>query len=357
MLGDAVDGAEAADEGGAVDPHHLAIGKEGAEEVQGGLVGRGVEDRHEDGRVGDVEVGVAGGIAVVGPVAAGRHRHFQHAERLPTGVFGLFQSLKIVLQRRVVGVLGILFDRGHDHAGGDKAGEVIDMAVGVVALQSVSQPDDLLYPEPVSQFLFDLGPFQSGVTVGIQKAVLRGEQGVEAVGVDGAALEDILVGFKRGVGHRAGGKRNAVVRIPGCVFPAPTIEAEIVGDPRGSSFAAMQHENGAAVAEPGIVGLDGDEPEIRGLDAGFPQSLADFVGCRAVVDAKIDPLAGKEGADDFQVGLADGFHQAGPGALVMGPGQPSGLVFLPLGRETVLRPVDRGGGAVQWAKKRWSRPW
>ena len=37
LLGDAVDGAETADEGGAVDAHHLAIGKEGSEEVEGGL--------------------------------------------------------------------------------------------------------------------------------------------------------------------------------------------------------------------------------------------------------------------------------------------------------------------------------
>ena len=65
LLGDAVDGAETADEGGAVDAHHFAIGKEGSEEVEGGLVGRRVEDRDQHGRVGDIEVGMAGRVAVV----------------------------------------------------------------------------------------------------------------------------------------------------------------------------------------------------------------------------------------------------------------------------------------------------
>ena len=76
MLGDAVDGAEATDEGGTVDPHNLPVGKKWAQEVESGLIGRGVEDRHEDGRVGDVEVGVAGlckkagwlGLAICGLV-------------------------------------------------------------------------------------------------------------------------------------------------------------------------------------------------------------------------------------------------------------------------------------------------
>ena len=68
MLGDAVDGAEATDEGGTVDPHNLPVGKKWAQEVESGLIGRGVEDRHEDGRVGDVEVGVAGFLLVFSAV-------------------------------------------------------------------------------------------------------------------------------------------------------------------------------------------------------------------------------------------------------------------------------------------------
>ena len=68
-------------------------------------------------------------------------------------------------------------------------------------------------------------------------------------------------------------------------------------------------------------------------------------------------------ADDEQ-GLAVGFeadqaidHVDARLLHLLGPGDVVGLVFFPFGGKTVLGPVDGGGGPVQWAKKRWSRPW
>ena len=93
----------------------------------------------------------------MGAVTAGRHGHFQDPQGLAPRVFGLFQAIQIFPQRGVVGVLRVFFHSGDDDSGSHKAGKVVDVTIGVVTLQSIPEPDDLLHAEPVLQLGLDLG--------------------------------------------------------------------------------------------------------------------------------------------------------------------------------------------------------
>ena len=63
------------------------------------------------------------------------------------------------------------------------------MAVCVVEPQPAAQPYDPLEPERLAKEMFDFGARQAWVPVGIEEALLGGDNGTGAVMVDGAALE------------------------------------------------------------------------------------------------------------------------------------------------------------------------
>ena len=75
----------------------------------------------------------------------------------PAGSRILPQALQIVLKDLVVLVLRIFFDRRHDRCGADESGQVVDVAVGVVAGNSFAEPEDLGLAVIVLQVLLDLG--------------------------------------------------------------------------------------------------------------------------------------------------------------------------------------------------------
>ncbi len=216
------------------------------------------------------------------------------------------------------------------------------MSIGVITLKTIPQPDNVFHAHPAFEPGLNLGAGEGGVPVFVKQAVFRGEQGIVAVRVDGASLKDIVVGLKGRFGHRAGGKGNTVVGIPRLILSSPAVETEIVGHSGRGAPLPVQHEDGTAVPEPSVVGLDGDKPEVGRLDSGFAQSLPDFVGGGTVVHTQVHTFAGDQGADDVQIGPANRLQQSGPGALVVRPGQPGCLVFFPLGGKTIPAPVDGG---------------
>lgn len=63
LLRQAVERSQAQDEVHGVDANHRPVGKQLGQDPQGLAVGRVVERRHEDGRIGNVEIRVAGGQA------------------------------------------------------------------------------------------------------------------------------------------------------------------------------------------------------------------------------------------------------------------------------------------------------
>ena len=105
--------------------------------------------------------------------------------------------MEVLGEREVVGVGGIGLDAGEDGVGRDEAGDVVDVAVGVVAGAAAGEPEGLVDAEVVAEGAFELGAglvrrAEAGVALldfG-EEALLGGEQDACAVGVDGAAFED-----------------------------------------------------------------------------------------------------------------------------------------------------------------------
>ena len=94
---------------------------------------------------------------------------------------------------------GVGLDDGEDGVLGDEAGDVVDVAVGVVAGDAAVQPEDLLDAEVVGEGLLESLRVGFVAEAGValldlgEQALFGGEQDARAVGVDGAAFEDEAV--------------------------------------------------------------------------------------------------------------------------------------------------------------------
>ena len=75
-----------------------------------------------------------------------------------------------------------------DAAGPDEARDVVDVAIGVIVLQALVDPDDLAGAERFAERRFRLR-LRPAVAVGIEQRLPRRQDGALAVMVDGAALQ------------------------------------------------------------------------------------------------------------------------------------------------------------------------
>ncbi len=96
--------------------------------------------------VGDVEVGIARRQPSSFVHDGRRHRQLEHLERAAVGEARPVEPLAILGQRLVVFVAAVGLDDRDDEVFGDEAREVVDVAVGVVADDAVTEPDDLRRP-------------------------------------------------------------------------------------------------------------------------------------------------------------------------------------------------------------------
>src|ERR1700730_16238616 len=125
--------SKAPDQISGVDAYDLAIGEEVSEDIQGDAVVGIIEHRDQDDAVGDVKVRVAGGEPVLLENNGAGHRKFDDSEGLAILIDGGAQTSNVFSQRLVVGVVRVGLDGGYDRVGSDKAGDVVDVAVSVVA--------------------------------------------------------------------------------------------------------------------------------------------------------------------------------------------------------------------------------
>ena len=89
-------------------------------------------------------------------VQGARHRQRDHPERPAILVGHSAEPLQVLLERLVVFVGRVVLDHRDDGALVDEAGEVVDVAVGVVARDAVAQPEDLGDAEVVAEVALDL---------------------------------------------------------------------------------------------------------------------------------------------------------------------------------------------------------
>jgi hypothetical protein len=113
-----------------------------------------------------------------------------------------------------------------DHAFRHEAGEIVDMAVGMVVEQAAAEPQQPIDAEMVGEPRLNVGAREIGVAIGIEQALLGGDGKPGAVDIDRAAFED-PVGMADG---EARGLRQAdgeIVVARQVIFAAPAVEAEI----------------------------------------------------------------------------------------------------------------------------------
>src|SRR6185437_2496598 len=97
------------------------------EDVECDAVVAVVEGGDEYDAVGDVEIGVAGGDALVAKDDGARHGQLDDGELEAGRRARGFEAPKIFSERDVVGVVGARLDSRDDGVGRDEAGDVVDV--------------------------------------------------------------------------------------------------------------------------------------------------------------------------------------------------------------------------------------
>jgi hypothetical protein len=377
-----VEGAEAPDEVDGVDADDLAGGEASGDGVEGDAVVGIVEGGDKDKRVGDVEVGVAGGQALAFEDDGRGHGEGNDLEWLARsaalratavalrdvgggGAAEGVEAVEVLGQREMVLVGGIVLDAREDGVFGDEAGDVVDVSVRIVARAAAMQPEGLVDAEVIAEGCFEQVLRRGFVAeAGVahldlgEQALLGGEENARAVGVDGAAFEDDTVGLitptrkfaRRGprFGLRIEGSgrdngldlrdavetghvvRNFVVKMPVRVL-GPGVELP-VGD--GEVVLLIFNKDRAGVAKPDTVGGPVVEVEAGEVGSAAAEDASGAALCGRVVDQDVDVFDAGEIADDLCIDPWDGLKLAGPVVRIVGPGDPGGGVMLPLGGHT-----------------------
>ena len=78
------------------------------------------------------------------------------------------ETVEILLERLEVWIVFVLLHSGDDGGWTDETRDVIDMAIRVVALDAIAEPENLFYPEFVAEFFLDGRAVERGIAVGIE---------------------------------------------------------------------------------------------------------------------------------------------------------------------------------------------
>ena len=261
-----------------------------------------------------------------------------HRQPPALGVGGLAQGAEGVLGRLIKGVLRVLGpDAGHLPRG-HEAGHVVNVAVGLVGVDAVPQPDDLFAPQIVAELFFDIPTAQLRVPARGQQAHLRGQHRALAVHMDGPALQHEAVGavavhplqLADFPGHQ-------VVLVPGEVQPvmqaAPGVEGPVH---RPQVPLIVFHKGGAAVPNPGVVAGHFHHPDV--LRQPGPGVLK-LVG----IHAHRHRLEPGDGPGHVGKGLLGGLGPAPPVVGPLGPQHPHAGLLLKFPGHAI--PVLPGSGS------------
>ena len=159
------------------------------------------------------------------------------------------------MRRLVKRVLRIVRPDARDLARADEAGHVVDVAVGLVGVDAVAQPEDFFAAEIVTEHMLDRAAVHGGVAPLGQQAHLGREHGAFAVDMDRPALEHKALGA---VGidalELADLLRDLIVEIPREIEPvdqtAPCVERPVHG---AQTAAVVDKKRRPAVADPRVI--------------------------------------------------------------------------------------------------------
>ena len=212
-------------------------------------------------------------------------------------IAGLVERAAGLLQDRVVRIALVGLDPDRDRALVDEAREVVDVAVGVVALDAFAEPDDVLLPVVVAQVFLDALLRQA---LGLRFLFSRHDVVVSTVPAPLKSTAPPSMTMP-GIEHRqlqllGDPRRHRVVGIPRRILAAPRVEAPVDDRRFGLAAPLPQHERRAVIARPALrwSGCDGRTRAAAGLRASV-QELADDALVVVVGDVEMHFLARARG--------------------------------------------------------------
>ena len=162
------------------------------------------------------------------------------------------ESSPVLVEGFIVGIQGIVFHGGHNRGFVDKPGDIVDVAVGVIANDSFAEPKDFSNPEKRLQSCLDFFLAERGIPVWIQEAGLGCHEESLAVDVNGTALQH-HTGLEDGqIAELSDLAGNVIVAIKRGVFFAPGVVVPIHDE--FFCLLSIGEKDGAVVPAPGLIG-------------------------------------------------------------------------------------------------------
>ena len=233
----------------------------------------------------------------------------------------------------MVGIASVPFAGDDDGAVVHETRDVVDVPVGVVALDARPQPEDLVHAQEGLDALLDLLPREPGIAVGVEKDGLGREDLSEAVLLDRSALEN----HARLEARQAEGLRDAdgnlVVLLVGSELVPPSVEPPVRH--REISGSTVFDEERTVVAAPDIVvGMVEEFDPFADRPGGEDLAPDRVVPRGRSVDA--DGFVPTDGRGDLREDRLHPGQGFGPAVgMAGGPGKPDGGLWFPLGGHAV----------------------
>lgn len=184
LLGHAMNRAEPPHQIGTGDTHHLAHGEEILQCCQCSLVVRAMIGGHQHCVIGDIKVGIAGWETIPLVLNGGWHTQGHDAKWTPMLIRHFPQPFQVVLERTIVDLGGVFFDRTDDGRRIDEAGDVVNVTIGVVSHNPVTQPENVRDAEIGAEIFLDIGATEGRITVGVQKTGFRSQQRAVSININ-----------------------------------------------------------------------------------------------------------------------------------------------------------------------------
>ena len=206
--------------------------------------------------------------------------------------------------------------------GRDEARDIVDMAIGMIVQQAVTQPDHIIDAEGLCEGRFGIGLGPVAIAVRIEQALPCRQQPPFPVNINRAAFQHDIMGAHADAldtGDGSGGLRIARHQ----VFAAPAIEAEGLSLRAALPFG----DDRPGIAQPDIAGRHLDD--LSHVAHRRPRRLRRLVGaCR-----QFDRHEGRCGTNKGGNIAAGPVEIAAPLVGKPGPAAPEGGLRRPFGRE------------------------